>query len=828
MGMFQKCITYLYIISFVISWTTGIAQVSDTININEKTQRPPVDTISNKATSTITGYVRDSKTQEPLFGAAVRIEGSTIGNVTDERGYFKVERVPVGSYNLIGSLIGYEAQKKNNVVLTSGNTLNINFELSGETRQLAEVQVTASAFRKPVETPNSIQTLTRQEIQSYPGANNDIARVVQSLPGVSGSVGFRNDIIIRGGAPNENVYYLDGVEIPNINHFATQGSAGGPVGMLNVAFIEDVTLSTSGFNSRYDNVLSGVLQFKQRNGNEERLQGNVRASSSEVALTAEGPLRKGNKDVTFIAGVRRSYLQFLFKLLDLPFLPNYWDYQYKVNWKAGAKNEFSFIGLGSIDEFTLNPPTKRKDGESDGAYFGKLAILDNIPVSSQSTTTHGITWKRLQKGGILNTALSLNILANGAIKYEGNDKSRPLIFNYDSRETETKLRVSETRFLGDYTLITGFNANYNVYRNSTFQRVGAADPLRGTPEFTIDYLTEIDFVRYGAFVNVSRSFFGRRLEVSAGLRVDGNTFTTGGNNLARTLAPRAAASYALTEKWSVNASLGRYYKIAPYTVLGFRDQTGTLVNRDSRFIENDHAVAGIEYRPAPNTRITVEGFYKRYNYYPVSVRDSISLANLGGDFGVLGNEDVSSTGKGRAYGVELFFQQKLTRNLYGILALTLYRSEYTGYTGGPFKPSAWDNQVLVSFTGGYKLPRNWEIGVHFRLLGSAPYTPVDSAASLRDLPLNGSFRLDFNQINSRRLPAFNALDVRIDKRFNYKRFTLNIYLEAQNAYNSANLQPPTYTLNRNAEGAPLNPPELLGLPLDASSILPTIGLIVEF
>uniref|UniRef100_UPI004048D696 TonB-dependent receptor plug domain-containing protein n=1 Tax=Roseivirga sp. TaxID=1964215 RepID=UPI004048D696 len=237
--------------------------------------------------------------------------------------------------------------------------------------------------------------LSREEIATYPGGNNDIAKVVQSLPGVSGSVGFRNDVIIRGGAPSENVYYLDGVEIPNINHFATQGSAGGPVGLLNVSFIEDVTLSTSAFAARYDNALSGVLQFNQRNGNSRNRNLNFRLGASEAALTFEGPLTlpKENEQAktTFIVSARRSYLQFLFKLIGLPFLPDYWDYQYKINHKIDDKNEINLIGIGSIDDFKVNTP--------DDITEEQQATLDQIAIIKQWTSTVGISWKHKLESG---------------------------------------------------------------------------------------------------------------------------------------------------------------------------------------------------------------------------------------------------------------------------------------------------------------------------------------------------------------------------------------------------------------------------------------------
>ena len=187
--------------------------------------------------------------------------------------------------------------------------------------------------------------------------------------------GFRNDVIIRGGAPNENVYYLDGIEIPTINHFSTQGSAGGPVGLLNVSFFEGVTLSASSFAASYDNVLSGVLEFDQRNGNSRKFVGNFRLGSSESALTLEGPLFKSDKseaNTSYIISVRRSYLQLLFQAIGLPFLPDYWDYQYKVIHQINSNNELLFTGVGSIDNFSVN--------ELDEFDAEQKAIQDQVPV----------------------------------------------------------------------------------------------------------------------------------------------------------------------------------------------------------------------------------------------------------------------------------------------------------------------------------------------------------------------------------------------------------------------------------------------------------------
>jgi len=781
---------------------------------------------------TINGYVKDARTLLPIPGATIRLVNSDLAATSDEKGFYRISGIPTRTWNVEASATGYRTETKFDLPVTSGNIVEVNFELEVAYKELSNV-IIKPGFIKPVGVVNSVQTLGITEIAKYPGANFDIAKVVQSLPGVSGSVGFRNDIIIRGGAPNENVYYLDGIEIPSINHFATQGAAGGPVGLLNVSFIEGVTLHTSAFPAKYDNPLSGVLQFKQRSGNADRFQGNFRLSASEAALTAEGPLGMKNGKTTYIASVRRSYLQLLFQLLQLPFLPDYWDYQYKITHKLNDKNELNLIGIGAIDNFRFKRP--------DNPTLEQLAILEQIPLNVQRTNTIGFSWRHTMKKGFSLLSVSNNRLVNTADQFQNNEKpvDAERILGYRSVEDETRARYEINYNANGWQLSTGVVGIWARYENKTFQR---------RPGFVANYQTEIDFLRFGAFANVTRRLANNRLTLSAGLRADGNTFTTNGADVSRTLSPRLSAAYRLSNMVTLNTSLGRYYKIAPYTILGFR-QNGVLVNRDVDYIRSDHAVAGVELSPRTSTRITVEGFYKWYDQYPVSLANGISLANLGGDFGVLGNEAVSSNGRGKTYGVEFMYQERLTKNFYGILAYTFYYSLFTGPDRNKFVPSAWDNRHLVSFTGGYKFQKNWEVGLRFRIQGSAPATPYDIFTSLENYPFTNNAVLDFARINTERLRAFNAADLRIDKKWNFRKWSFNLFLDIQNLYNSVNPTQPGFTLKRNADGSiatttgePYNPGVFgnpaapnnrqLAIPVilsrDSGSRLPSIGFVVEF
>lgn len=761
------------------------------------------------------GRITDVQTGEPLIGATVQLEGTNLGTVTDFDGFYLLENVPPQTYNITSTYLGYVSLTKYNLVIRSEGNIDVNFALTTDAVQLEGVVVTPNPFEKDRATPLSIQKLSQEEVAAYPGGNNDIAKVVQSLPGVSGSVGgFRNDVIIRGGAPNENVYYLDGVEIPNINHFATQGSAGGPVGLLNVSFFEGVTLTTSSFGSDYDNVLSGVLQFDQRRGNNRRFGGNFRLGASETALTLEGPLFKGDKErsnTTFIVSARRSYLQFLFQLIGLPFLPDYWDYQYKLSHRIDDYNELIFTGVGSIDDFAVNALEEFDEAQQ--------AIQDQVPVIRQQSNALGLTWKKRFKdnSGLMQTTISSNVLNNEFLRYADNVNQTGLFFTNDSRERETKLRYKLSNFWGKWTSSYGFSTQLVQYQNTTVDFVNK-----------FDYQNQLDFVRYGLFAQASTRLDNERLGLAIGLRMDGNTFTDKGNQIYRTLSPRLALSYDLTGsgKWTANASVGRYFKIPPYTILGFTNNDGVAVNQNTDYIRSDHLVAGVEYLVSKAARVTVEGFVKLYDNYPVSIIDNVSLANKGGGFEVLGNEPVASVGKGRTYGAEFLFQQKFNGDFYAIASYTIYTSAFTGFDTDNYIASLWDNRHLISLVGAIKLKGNWEISSRFRYLGRTPFAPVDETATLVVYP---AIVLDYQRLSESRLDPFAQWDIRVDKKFNLKRFSLDLYLDIQNVTGGQQPQPPQYGLARDEAGTIIQPPALSVIAAaDSGTVLPSLGAVINF
>jgi hypothetical protein len=788
---------------------------------------------------TIYGTITDKNTEEPLIGATISVEGTTKAASADNEGKFNLS-LPVGTYNIKASYIGYSDIVKFNIDLTSGNSLSLNFELSPSQEILDEVTVTQkkakSAIASDVLTPLSVQQLTTEEIKSNPGGNFDVSKVIQALPGVAGTTGgggFRNDIILRGGGPNENVYYLDEIEIPILNHFTTQGSAGGPAGIINISFIEDIKLSTSAFNAQFDNSLSGIFQFKQREGNSEKLQGNIRLSASEVAATFDCPM---GKKTTYLVSARRSYLSFLFTLLDLPIRPDYWDFQTKISHKINAKTSLDLIGVGAIDFFKFAVP---KDATPESVY-----ILRSNSFIDQWNYTAGATLKHRIENGVINLSFSRNHFNNQLERFEDNTIKDPETINFSSvsNEVENKLRLNIKTYKNGFTFGYGAMLQNVTYNNNFFAlirpEIKSEDGVIIQPEVANNFNTAINFWKYGLFGQVGKTF-QNQVSVSAGLRTDMNSFLTKGNNGLKTLSPRVSFSYPFSDNVRFNAAWGSYYKLPIYTVMGYKDANGEFANKDNEYINTIHYAAGFEYLPRTDLRFTVEGFYKDYNNYPVSAFENISLANLGGGFGAIGNEKVTSVGGGRAYGLEFFMQKKLLKSQFLTFSYTYVRSLFDALDK-ELIPSTWDNRHLLSFIYGLKLKKNWELGVKYRFAGGSPFTPYDMAASQRNYLSLGSGIFDNNQLNSLRLRSFNQMDIRIDKQYNFANWSLDLFLDVQNVWGAKNQSVPNFTFQRNADNTDFATTDGLNLMQDGSNAIPlilnqpsgqptpSIGIIVEF
>ncbi len=385
----------------------------------------------------------------------------------------------------------------------------------------------------------------------------------------------------------------------------------------------------------------------------------------------------------------------------------------------------------------------------------------------------------------------------------------------------------------------GVNVQNVGYDNSTNQLIGYDVNSAPNTSIIINYKSDFSYMKYGAFFQLGKKAFDNRLGISAGIRTDGNNFTNEGNQLQKQLSPRLGLSWVLSDKLTWNASIGKYFKIAPNTSLGFKDAANNYLNQDVDYISSNHYVTGFEYIPTDATRFTAEVFYKKYNNVPISVIKGTSLSNMGADFKILGNEDITTKGLGKSYGFELFAQQRLTDRFFGVMSYSFFRSSYTNMSG-TYIASAWENINLVSLIGGYKFNKNWELGIKYRYQGGTPYTPFDLNASRISFATLGAGVLDYSKLNSLRNKPFHSSDIRLDKKYNYKKTTLDFFIDITNWYAAKSVAPPFYVFAMN-EDASFKTTDGLALKKDGSNavvnesfdtnsvfVTPTIGFIWEF
>jgi hypothetical protein len=778
-------------------------------------------------TTELKGLVKDAYTNEPMPFVNIVIEGTNTGTTTNEDGEFIFQDLEPGFIQLQLSSIGYENKLSEEINISAVRPNYVEIAMQQKTTQLEEVQVTAGAFVRAGETPVSLRRIGIEQIEKGAGAARDLAKVLQSFPGVGGTVSFRNDLIVRGGGPSENRFFLDGIEIPVLNHFSTQGASGGPVGILNVDFIREVDFYSSAFPADRGGALSSVFEFKQIDANKEKPSFKATVGASELSLSTNTPL--GEKTGALFS-VRRSYLQFLFDQIGLPFLPTFNDFQFRTRTRFDQKNELILLGVGAIDQFELNPSPEPTE---ENRY-----TLKYLPSYEQWNYTVGASFKHFMDQNYYVLAVSRSHLNNVITKYEDNEEDNPdkLLNDYVSDEIQNRLRFELYSRPGDYTLRTGVNLESASYYNRTFTRI-----FRDGQPTEKNYRSEVDFMKFGAFGSLSRKFFEKKLDVRLGVRFDANTYSDEMNNPLEQFSPRFTFSYAFAPRFSLTFNTGRYYQLPPYTTLGFRDNAGNLVNKQNglEYIHADHFVGGVEWRPNNHTRISVEGFLKNYRDYPFSVTDSVSLASKGGDFGVLGDEEVTSSSEGKAYGAELLIREKSPKGYSYILAYTWVNSQFTDINGD-YIPSSWDSGHLLTFTFNKSFKKNWDFGLKWRYAGGLPYTPYDLERSERvqAWDVRGREYIDYRRFNEKRLEPFHQLDLRVDKTWLFPKFSLGVYLDIQNVYNKQNEQPPNLVQRLDEDGNPIitNPDapveeqryDLKELASTSGTVLPTIGVILEF
>lgn len=767
----------------------------------------------------------DEFSKKPLE-ASVSILNSEI--TSSGKSNIQLLEIPVGNYTFEISSSGYETGflYEINILPNQNLTLTIGLKKS-KTTDIQEVVITRKAYKTTAESPLSLRNITSEEVQKSAGSNRDVSKAILSFPGVGSTPTFRNDLFIRGGSSAENKFYIDGIEVPVINHFQTQGASGGPRGIITVDFIKDVDFYSGAFPAKRNGILSSLFGFNLKEARKDKLGYKAILGLDDMQFMMDGPLSK-DQSWSGLFSVRKSNLQLLFKAIGLPFLPSYYDTTFKVSKKYSGGDELYFIGLGAIDEFKFN--------ENAEKTLYNQTLIDRLPVSPQWNYTFGAGYRHLVDNGNWLFTYSRNMLDNQATKYYRNRETpENLIYDYNSREAENKFRVDRNFQVQDYRISAGSNINFAKYsNNSTIKQVNQN-------EINFDEIdSQINFLQYGLYLQSSKLFFNDALTVSVGARVDASNYSDETSNPLEQFSPRLSLKYKIAENWALNFNSGIYYQLPAYTSLGYR-LNDVLINKNTlKYIKNSHIVGGVEYSGGNNLRLTVEGYYKKYKNYPFSLRNGISLANIGADFGVVGSEPVDSRGFGETYGFEFLAQKRTVNNFYGILAYTFGYSKFSD-SAGELLPSSWDSRHILSASAGKYFKKNWNFGARFRLQSGLPETPYDlNRSSLVNVwnIANGPIQ-DFSRLNTLRGNISHQLDLRAEKKWVFNKWQFTVYMDIINVYGSKNASGlPVVNLQRDemGDGIVANPsaPQDQQVYLldegtaDSNTPLPYFGFIFEF
>jgi len=751
----------------------------------------------------VCGKVVDAKTKEPLIGVNIRVLETTLGATTDIEGNYRISDLDVGTYRLEYRYIGYKNVIRTDVVVVSNKPQNINIEMEVEKISIEGVEVTTGYFETEQKFDVSNVSLSREEIRRFPGGFEDVARTVSTLPGVAINVsGGRNDILVRGGGPSENLFVINGLEVPNINHFGTQGSSSGSLSFINLDFVDNVSFSTGGFGVQFGDKLSSVLEIDLAKGRQDRIGGKGLVSATQFGFNLEGPIsERGN----FIFSARKSYLDLIFKAAGLPFVPVYTDFNFISNYDFKSGDQLFIVGLAAIDRVE-----RFQETEEDRVV--NAGIMDN----TQNQFISGVTYRHLINKGYLDFSFNLNY---NQFRFSQIDTTETEYFKSEADEAESILRLKAYR---SFTDNLGFTAglvtkyvnlnNQTEFADTIFDRNGqkVVPTDLGLPSLNQQ---DMNVSKHAFFVESDWVIFPK-LEVIGGIRGDYYEYI----DEKLWLSPRISANFIVNPSLSFKGSSGIYYQSPSYVWIVNPE------NKKLKALQNQMNIIGIDYLLRYDYRLTIEAYHKKYSQIPTGtlpgVTDYLVISNSGAGFGgrednfqSFGYIDLVSEADGQAYGLELSIQKKYSDiPLYGQMTLSWGKSEYTAYNGQKY-PNQFDQRFIFNLSGGYKFNEKWEVSGKFRYFTGVPYTPIQIPSEANNYQIQNIPQ----EYLSQRLDAGHHLDLRVDRYINLKNISIKLFIDIQNVYDYAVPIKPTYDF-WNKEISESN----------SIGLLPSIGVSVDF
>jgi len=716
-----------------------------------------IDANSHSKKGSIKGTVVDAGTGSPITGVSVMVVGTVKGSATKMEGMFKIADLHVGTYALQFNCIGYEPVTRTDVIVRAGRTTVVDVEMYIRVTKVKGTSVNAGYFVDSPTEPTSSTRFSSEEIRRAPGSAGDVSRIMFSLPSIAKVNDQVNNLIVRGGNPTENSFYLDNIEIPNINHYPLFGTSGGPISLLNTDFIKDVSFSAGGFSAAYGDRLSSVMALSYREGDRDNVDLQADLNFAGVGLIGEGPLP--GKSGSWMISLRRSYLDLLVDAIGVGVVPRYSDYQGKMVLDLSPKHQISILGVLGVDDINFDRESAIEEGNiTDGWSDGYEYAV-------------GANWRYLWGSrGYSNTSLSYlatKVRSNYFETSTGNELVRQ-----DNLDGAAQLRNVNFIRLNDHNeMEAGFDAKYEM-DDFDFYTAEYTDFFGQTiPALRIN--DKINSPKLGGFVNyIARPF--SRLTTTLGARYDYFEYTGNSN-----IMPRTALSYRVADGTELNAAFGVYSQTLPIVLLSQQES-----NRDFKDLRAYHYVLGFEQMLGEDTRWRVEGYYKWYENFPMD-KDQPELFILDEmvyNYYFFYHANLRDDGKARSYGIETTIQKKLKQGIYGLLSGAWFRSQYRDLNH-VWRSRTFDNRAIISAEGGYKPNDKWEFSLRWIFAGGAPYTPLDIETSET---INRSV-YDQSRVNEARYPDYHSLNLRVDRRFNFKTSNMIVYFSVWNAYNRKNV-----------------------------------------
>jgi hypothetical protein len=704
------------------------------------------------------GEISESGTKTPLAGVNIFIKNSNIGTSSNESGAYLIDGLPVGTYHVVYSYIGFEKVIKTDVIIRSNRTTFLNIEMTASNIEMDNVIIESGYFSEVEDKPVSTINFSSEEIRRAPGSAGDVSRIIYGLPSLAKINDQRNSLIVRGGSPIENSFYLDNIEIPNINHFAVQGSSDGPIGLLNVDFINDVNFYSGGFSPVYGDKLSSIMEITFREGNKDNFEPQIQLSLAGFGGAVEGPI--GEKG-SYLISASRSYLDLIISAAETGgAIPRYGNAQGKFVYNINEKNKISLINILSLDEINL---------KYENAVSGEVTNL--YGETNGLTNTAGLNWDFIWKNsGFSKTSLSHNFTSFDRDYYQTKNKEH--LFKNNSKENRIKFRNTNF-FKLDKSNSYEFGAETTVFLNTfDFIYEECIDNFGNvTPKTVID--KKLNTFSASIF-GIHKLLITEKLELNYGIRLDYFDF-----NNSLNAAPRITLSYKIDEITKLSASAGIFYQNIPTNLLVQNNIFGNLKTPTS-----NHFILGLNRMINETTKLTIEVYYKTYLNFPIdTAQPKVFLFDEAVSNGIfLNHENLVDAGKAFSTGLEIMIQKKLAADFYGLVSGSISKSRYRDLNGNWYN-RIYDNQFNFTFEGGYIPNDEWEIKLRWIYAGGAPYTPFNIEESISQR--RGIW--DTEKINSERFTDYHSLNIRVDKRFYFESSNLVLYLSVWNAYGRRNI-----------------------------------------